>query len=98
MWITRKKYEDLEVRCEVFRTQGVNLGNQLTEALKKRSEFKLPFVDKEAAEYLSCTVFALRKRVERGQLGVHGPKGSPYRFTKKDLDRYMKSGRRKATR
>ena len=51
---------------------------------------------KEAAEYLSCTVFALRKRVERGNLGSYSPKGSPYRFTKKDLDAYMKSGHRKA--
>ena len=51
---------------------------------------------KEAADYLGCTVYALRKRVERGQLGSYGPKGSPYRFTKKDLDKYMSSGRRKA--
>ena len=49
---------------------------------------------KQAADYLGCTIHALRKRVERGFLGVYGPKGSPYRFTKKDLDAYMKSGRR----
>ncbi len=30
---------------------------------------------KQAADYLGCTVYALRKRVERGQLGSYGPQG-----------------------
>ena len=50
---------------------------------------------KQAAEFLNCTPWALRKRVDRGQLGVYCPKGSPYRFTRTDLNRYMKSGYRK---
>ena len=49
---------------------------------------------KQAAEYLGCTEYALRKRVERGQIRTFAPRGSPYRFRKQDLDAYMESGRR----